>query len=217
MVTEMPSVTGLNNETSDSPRAKLAIAIERWRAARDRVDELEAAQPRALKCRIEARRVRDEAARRARDEESRQLIDALVTDIKITVSDVEVATRKAEAEYELARRASDAIDRELEEARTVLSWKAPQRDQAIAMIVAQSSELTELLEQHAAARKSLYSIEAVLMLLNRKDALPPAEQGWNSIPEWHQRDFDPALCDKWQRWLSDLETDAGAVLQDTKR
>jgi len=85
------------------------------------------------------------------------------------------------------------------------------------MIVAQSSELTELLEQHAAARKCLYGIEAVLMLVTRKDALPPAARGWNSLPEWHQRDFDLTLCEKWQRWLSDLETDAGAVLQDPKR
>ena len=57
----------------------------------------------------------------------------------------------------------------------------------------------------------------MLTLLNRKDALPPTARGWNSIPEWHRRDFDPAMCEKWQRWLSDLETDAGAVLQDTKR
>jgi hypothetical protein len=208
------------DETHHSPRAKLALAIERWRAARDRVAELEDAQPRALKRRIHAGRARDEAQRRASEEETRQLVDALITDrgtTETTGGDAEGATKKAEADFELARRASDAIDRELEEARTTLSWKSPQRDQAIAMIVAQSSELTELLEQHVAARRCLYSIEAVLMLLNRKDALPPAARGWSAFPQSHQRDFDPALCEKWQRWLSDLETDAGAVLQDTKR
>jgi hypothetical protein len=208
------------DETHHSPRAKLALAIERWRTARDRVAELEGAQPRALKRRIQAGRARDEAQRRAREEETRRLVDALVTDSKTTettVGDAEGATKKAEAAFELARQASDTIDRELEEARIILSWKTPQRDQAIAMIVAQSSELTELLEQHAAAKRGLYSIEAVLTLLNRKDALPPTARGWNSIPEWHQRDFDPALCENWQRWLSDLETDAGAVLQDPKR
>jgi chromosome segregation ATPase len=216
----MRSVPALNDETDCSPRAKLALAIERWRAARDRVAELEGAQPRALKRRIQAGRARDEAQRRASEEEERRLVDALVADInttETTVDDAEGATKKAEADFELARRSSDTIDRELEEARTALSWKTPQRDQAIAMIVAQSSELTELLEQHATARRCLYSIEAVLLLLNRKDALPPTARGWNSIPEWHQRDFDPALCEKWQRWLSELETDAGAVLQDTKR
>jgi len=208
-----------NDETDHSPRAKLALAIERWRAARDRVAELEDAQPRALRRRIQAGRARDEAQHRASEEETRQLVDALVTDsntTETTVGDTKGATKKAEADFELARRASDTIDRELEEARTILSWKTPQRDQAIAMIVAQSSELTELLEQHAAARKCLYGIEAVLMLLTRKDALPPAARGWNSLPEWHQRDFDPALCERWQRWLSELETDAGAVLQDAK-
>jgi hypothetical protein len=207
----MRLVPALNNDTDHSPRAKLALAIERWRTARDRVAELEAAQPRALKRRIQAGRARDEAQRRTREEETRQLVDALVTDTKTTetiVGVAEGATKKAEADFELARRASDTIDRELEEARTVLSWKTPQRDQAIAVVVAPSSELTELLEQHAAARKCLYGIEAVLMLLNRKNALPPAARGWNSIPEWHQRDFDPALCEKWQRWLSELETDA---------
>jgi hypothetical protein len=216
----MRSVPALNDETDRSPRAKLALAIERWRTARDCVGELEAAQPRALKRRVQAGRARDEAQRRASEEETRQLVDALVTDCgttETTLGDAEGATKKAEGDFELARRASDTIDRELEQARTVLSWKTPQRDQAIAVVVAQSSELTELLEQHAAARKCLYSIEAVLMLLNRMDALPPPARGWNSIAEWHQRDFDPALCEKWRRWLSELETDAGAVLQDTKR
>jgi len=120
----MRSVPAPNDETDDSPRAKLALAIERWRTARDRVGELEAAQPRALKRRIQAGRARDEAQRRASEEETRQLVDALVTDsntTETTVGDTKGATKKAEADFELARRASDTIDRELEEALINLS------------------------------------------------------------------------------------------------
>jgi hypothetical protein len=205
------------DETDHSPRAKLALAIERWRAARDRVAELEAAQPRALTRRIQTRRARDEAQRRASEEEAGQLIDALVMDTKISVADIEAATRKADAEYELARRASDAIDRELEEARTVLSWKTAQRDESVAMTVAQSTELAELLQQHAAARKCLYGIEAVLVLLSRRDALPATARGWSSIPDINRRDFDPELRESWQRWLAELENDAEAALKDIKQ
>lgn len=205
----------LNDETDRSVRAELAI--ERWRVARDRVAELEQAQPRALERRIQARRALDEARHRARDEEAGRLVSSLVTDITITVADLEAASRKTEAEYELARRASDAIDRALEEARTHLSWKIPQRDKAIAMTIAQSRELAELLEQHAAIRKRLYGIEAVLILLSRKDAIPPTARGWSSNPNWDRRDFDPELFEKWRRWLSELENDPEATLQDKSR
>src|SRR5262249_37827463 len=118
----------------------------------------------------------------------RQLINAGDRS-NIMAVDGESALRRAESDDELARPTNEAIERELEAARGSLRWKTEHRDRAIAMTIAHSPELNMLLDQHAAASKSLYAIEAVLILLSRRDALPPAVRGWNSSPEWHQREF----------------------------
>jgi len=208
------------SDTVLTSRAQLAVAIGRYERAKERVDELEQAVPRALDRRIEARSVRDAAAEAqhlAGETRARQLVDAMVTErspSQTNLTDPGGALRKAEADYELARQTSEAIDRELDAAQLSLRWTTHQRDQALGMTIAQSPEVAKLLEQHAAVRKQLYNIEAVLMLLDRRNALPPTGRGWNSIPDWHQRDFDPELCEKWQRWLAELQNDAGATFQD---
>src|SRR5262249_1962855 len=151
--------------------AKLAVAIERFQQARQRVADLEQAQPKALKARIEARcalNAAAEAQQRAGEEKARQLINAGDRS-NIMAVDRESALRRAESDYELGRETTEAIERELEAARGSLRWKTEHRDRAIAMTIAHSPELNMLLDQHAAASKSLYAIEAVLILLSRRD------------------------------------------------
>jgi hypothetical protein len=86
----------------DTPRAKLSLAITRFTSARQRVEQLEAAQPEAMQRRIEARKHVEELAsalRRVREAEEHDLVEALVTGTaeRSAIADTTASLQSAEA------------------------------------------------------------------------------------------------------------------------
>jgi chromosome segregation ATPase len=151
----------------DTPRAKLSLAITRFTSARQRVEQLEAAQPEAMQRRIEARKHVEELAsalRRVREAEEHDLVEALVTGTaeRSAIADTTASLQSAEAAYEMARRVSDSLDRTLANDRRDLSWQRARLGEAVAAVVLDSDELTTLLDARQEALRALSTIEFCL-------------------------------------------------------
>jgi chromosome segregation ATPase len=151
----------------DTPRAKLSLAITRFTSARQRVEQLEAAQPEAMQRRIEARKHVEELAsalRRVREAEEHDLVEALVTGTaeRSAIADTTASLQSAGAAYEMARRVSDSLDRTLANDRRDLSWQRARLGEAVAAVVLDSDELTTLLDARQEALRALSTIEFCL-------------------------------------------------------
>jgi chromosome segregation ATPase len=202
----------------DTPRAKLSLAITRFTSARQRVEQLEAAQPEAMQRRIEARKHVEELAsalRRVREAEEHDLVEALVTGTaeRSAIADTTASLQSAEAAYEMARRVSDSLDRTLANDRRDLSWQRARLGEAVAAVVLDSDELTTLLDARQEALRALSTIEFCLGYLRARNCLPASQRPSLALSDDpSQRDLDPALRIRYERWLSALERDASAEL-----
>lgn len=202
-------------------RTKLADAIVRHERARQRVDELEAAQPRAIDNQIHARHQRDRAAEALADvqrDAPHRLVNAMVDGGTTTISadqaveGAEQALSRAATAYEIAQRATQAVDDQLGKAQADLRNARHRLSEAIGVVIADSDAVQRLLAEHADARRHLAGIEHALELLRSKNALPAAARLWNAFVDIHDHEFDPELRAHWEDALSKLEIDAEAPL-----
>jgi chromosome segregation ATPase len=205
-----------------SPRTRLALAIENYRAIAAHVADLERGRDLALDRRIEARRRRDDtqaALNRAHHDEAQQLVSDLLDTSTATrsIAEHEATLQHAEAQYAQACRAAEAVEEALEKALRDMRWARRQLSEAVSAVVLQSEELTALLRDHGEAQRRLQSIENALRYLRARNAVPASVRALRAVSDDpSERDIDPALRTSWEHWLAALDHDPSSEFGATQ-
>ena len=199
-------------------RQRLAAAIERHRAATDRLSRIRTATPTADDRAYAARRAVDAAEvalGEAKANESRRLAAVLIGDPddgSPTLADVAATLTAAKTALALARATCDALQEQEDVAERDLDNARRDRDQAIAAIVATSAAVAKLLAENDAARRCLAESAAVLSFLGLT-RLPPAGQHWDAeqsnaavLAAWH------SAVPVWEAALAAFEAEPDEVL-----
>lgn len=199
--------------TRSVEREKLAQAIERHRAATERLGKIRAAASAAGETLTRKAVAEAEAAlAEARADEPRQLVARMLNeaDDALTVAAATEALAAATAARDLTDRTRAALREREAAAVTDLSWATAARENAIKAIVAPSASVAQLLADHHVARRRTAELAAALGFLGWR-WLPPEAQHWAAIPV-PNRAAEAAAVAPWAAALSALESDPDTLL-----
>ena len=201
---EAPAMPGLSPE-----RDQLASAIERKRAATDRLERIEAAsQVTFVTAAHEKVEEAEKALAKAKQREPHRIVAEMIGEgggSDLSVQSAQWLLEEAQAELTQAQHARQILDKQRDQAQQFLGWADQGHREALRNVVAAEGAPDRVLDQYREAQREVARVREVLNALSRWGCLP---NHWDTVREFPATDAAKA----WEGALRALEADAEAPL-----